>query len=165
MACADPCTIIAMEVLVEKDQIAPVRVALKNLAVARDGPTAVRIAQENVGQTPRNLRSYLPQIGLRGRVRGAFDFEILAVIVVKFLEGFDEEIIHRKPDWSAPVRIAAKQSSRGLSGFVVDAIGISVHVNFVGMVFVVARKGAHAIRREEFRLVKHAVEHTLEMLA
>src|SRR5437879_13838749 len=31
------------------------------------------------------------------------------------------------------------------------------------MVFVEARKGAHAIRRKKFRLIQHAAEHALEL--
>ncbi len=65
MACADAGTIIAVEVLVEKDEIAPMRVALKKLRATGDGAAAVRIAQEDVGQAPGNLRSDLPQIRLR----------------------------------------------------------------------------------------------------
>jgi hypothetical protein len=109
MAGTDSGTIIAVEVLVEEDEIPPVWVALKKFRGARDGTPAVRIAQENVGQTVRNFRSHLPQIGFTARVRGAFDFKILAVVVMKFLKGLDKEIIHRKPDRPAPIRIAAEQ--------------------------------------------------------
>src|SRR5438105_4075547 len=42
------------------------------------------------------------------RTGRAFDFEIVAVVVVEFLERLDEEIIDRQPDRPAPIRIAAE---------------------------------------------------------
>src|SRR5204862_1375215 len=39
MACANPRAIVAMKAFVEKDEVAPVRVALKKLSSASHGPT------------------------------------------------------------------------------------------------------------------------------
>src|SRR5712691_8029138 len=165
MACADSGAVVAVEVFVEKDEVTPVRIALKELGAASNGPSAVRIAEKNVNEPPGNFRGYLPEIGFAAGMRGALYFEIFAVIVVIFLEGFHQEIVDRKPDRPAPVRIAAEQARRGFGGLVVHAIRISVYVNFVRMVLVEARKGAHAVRRKEFRLVQHAAKHALELFA
>src|SRR5712692_5696691 len=86
MASADPGAIVAVEVFVEKDQIAPVRIALKELGAARHGPAAIRIAEKNVNEPPGNFGGYLPEIAFSAGMRGALHFEILAVVVVKFLE-------------------------------------------------------------------------------
>src|SRR5258708_20708282 len=97
--------IVAMKVFVEKDEVAPVRIALKKLGAARYGPAATRIAEKNVNEPPGNFRGYLPEIGFGAGMRGALHLKIFAVVVVKFLEGFDEEIIHREPDWTAPIQL------------------------------------------------------------
>src|ERR1700704_1552444 len=98
MACAEPRAIVAVKVFVEKDKIAPVRIALKKLGAAGYGPAAVRIPEKNVNEPPGNFRRYLPEIGFRAGLRGAFHFEIFAVVVVKFLQGLHEQIVDRKPD-------------------------------------------------------------------
>ena len=86
MACADPRAIVAVKVFVEKDEVAPVRIALKELGAAGYRPVAIRIPEKNVNEPPGNFRRYLPEIRFAAGMRGAFDFEILAVVMVKFLE-------------------------------------------------------------------------------
>src|SRR5229473_1678676 len=103
MACADPGAIVAMKVFVEKDEVAPVRIALKELGATRHGPP--------------------------------------------------------------PVRIPPKEPRRGFRRLVLHAAGVSVHVHFVRMVLVKARKSAHPVRRKKLRFVQHAAEHALELLA
>src|SRR5437867_4804776 len=122
MAGADPSPIIAVKIFVEKNEIAPVRIALKEFRVASYGTAAVRIAEKNVNEPPGNFGGYLPEIGLGAAMRGALHFEIFAVVVVKFLQRFHEQIVHRKPDGPAPVRIPAKEACRGFGWFVVNAI-------------------------------------------
>ena len=118
-----------------------------------------------MGEPPGDFRGDLPEIGLGAGIGGALHFEIFAVVVMIFLQGFDQQIINRKPDRPAPVRIPSKEARRGFRRLVGDAVRISVHVNFVGVVLVKARKGAHAVRREEFRFIQHAAEYALELLA
>src|SRR5712664_2622830 len=165
MACADPGAVVAVKVFVEKDEVAPVRVALKKLGAARYGPAAFRIAEKNMNEPPGNFRGDLPEIGFAAGMRGALNFEIFPEVVVKFLERFHKQIVDRKPNRPAPVRISAEQARRGFGRLVIDAVRISVHVNFVRMVLMEARKGAHAVRRKEFRFIQHAAEHALELLA
>src|SRR5260370_39898561 len=142
MAGANPAPIIAMKIFVEKNEIAPVRIALKKLSASCYGTAAVRIAKKNVNEPPGNFRGYLPEVGFAAGMRGALHFEIFAVVVVEFLERFHEQIVDRKPDGPAPVRIAAEQARRGFGGLVVHAIRISVYVNLLRMVLVESRKGA-----------------------
>src|SRR5258705_11306844 len=98
MAGADAGTIIAVKVFVEKDEGAPVRFALKKIAAASSRPAPFRIAQKNVNEPPRDFSSHLPEIGFRARVRAPFDFEIFAVIGVKFWNRCQGQIVDRKPD-------------------------------------------------------------------
>ena len=50
------------------------------------------------------------------RAGGALDFEIVAQVVVELLQRLDQQIIHRKPDRPAPVRIAAEQARADSAG-------------------------------------------------
>src|SRR3989442_9790753 len=104
MAGADPGAIIAVKIFVEKNEIAPMRIALKKLGVARYGPAAVRIAEKNVNEPPGNFGGYLPEIGFGGGMRGALAFEIFAVVVGKILKRFHEQIVHPKTDKAPPNR-------------------------------------------------------------
>ena len=56
MACADPCAVVAVKVFIEQDEVAPVRIALKEFGSARYGPPAVPIAEENVNEPPGDFR-------------------------------------------------------------------------------------------------------------
>src|SRR5258708_20117110 len=103
MAGANPAPIIAGKILVEENEIETMRIALKKFRAARYGPAAVRIAEKNVNEPPGNFGGYLPEIGFVAGMRGALDFEVFAVIVVKLLQRFHEQIVHGKPDGPAPV--------------------------------------------------------------
>lgn len=52
---------IPVEVLVEKQQIAPVRVGLEFLHIAMRRPPALVVPQENSGQPPGQFRGHLPE--------------------------------------------------------------------------------------------------------
>ncbi len=91
MAGANPAPIIAVKIFVEENEIAPVRIALKELDAACYGTAAVRIAKENVNEPPGNFRRYLPEIGFGAGVRRALDFKIFTVVVVKLLQRLHEQ--------------------------------------------------------------------------
>src|ERR1700720_1271022 len=55
---ADAGSIVAVKILVEEDQIPPVRVALEKFGVAGDGAAAILAAHENVKKEAGNLGSY-----------------------------------------------------------------------------------------------------------
>ena len=52
MAGADPGAIIAVKVFVEKNEVSPVRIALKKFGAASHGPATIRIAEKNVNESP-----------------------------------------------------------------------------------------------------------------
>jgi len=49
-------------------------------------------------EPPGNFRGYLPEIGFVAGIGGALPLEIFAIVVMIFLQGFDQQIIDRKPD-------------------------------------------------------------------
>src|SRR5205823_4438469 len=70
--------VVAVEVLVEEQVVAEVRIALQLLRLAERRPAAVSIAQEEGGKPPRDLRGHLRQRELPARAGGKFDGESLA---------------------------------------------------------------------------------------
>src|ERR1700674_1090804 len=146
VARSQACAIVTVKILVEQNQVFPVRVVLKALDAPGDRPAAVFPSNENMNESPGNLRGHFPKVRFPGRAGRAFDFEIFAIIVVKLLQRFDQEIVQRKPDGAAPVRIAAKESAGGLCRFVIHAVELPIHVNFVGMIQMIPGKRADTVR-------------------
>src|SRR6516225_9690105 len=85
--------------------------------------------------------------------------------MVELLKRLDEEKVDRHPDGTAPVGVAAEKGGGGLSRLVIHTIDTAVDISFVGMIEVVAQKGAHPVGREKFRFVEHARKDSLELLA
>src|SRR5690348_16044838 len=63
MAGADSGSVVAVKIFIEKNKVAPVRIALKRLSRAGHRPASRRIAEKNAHKPPGNFRSYLPKIG------------------------------------------------------------------------------------------------------
>src|SRR5207248_3600648 len=60
--------VVAVEVFIEQNQIAPIGIALEDFGSPSDGPAARVVAQENADQTARNFRSDPPEVGFPVRV-------------------------------------------------------------------------------------------------
>ena len=110
---ADAGAIVGMEIFVEEEQIFPVRIALEDFGAAGDRPSAVFAANENMNQAAGDFGSHFPEVRFTPRASGTFDFEVLAIIMVILLQGFDEEIVQWKPDGTAPIGIATEDSAGG----------------------------------------------------
>jgi hypothetical protein len=59
---SEPGAVIPMEVLVQQDMVAPVRVGLEFLGAPVDRPPAALVAQEDAGQPVRDLLGYLEEV-------------------------------------------------------------------------------------------------------
>src|SRR6516165_8915772 len=103
VAGANACTVVAMKVLVEVDQVAPVRILLEFLQASVHGAGSIRGAKKNPGKAARDFRSGLPERGAISRAGRQLRGEDVAVEVVKFLQGLDEQKIDGKPDRPAPI--------------------------------------------------------------
>src|SRR5690348_1209372 len=108
MACAQPCSIVAVKIFIEQKQIAPVRVRLKNVRPAVNRTPPVFSSQKNTRQPPRNLRRRFPKRHLPPGKRRKFNRELLAVIKVIPLQRLDQQKVQWEPHWPSPVRISAK---------------------------------------------------------
>src|SRR2546422_9064454 len=118
----DARTVVAVEVFVEEDQVAPVRVTLKFLGPPVDGTAPVLVAEEDSREAPRDLAGYRPQVEHGPGAGRARHLERIAVEVVELLERLDQEIVHREPDGAPPVRVAPEEPAGGLGWLVVDPV-------------------------------------------
>src|SRR5947209_8140544 len=103
-----------MEVFVEQQVVAEVRIALQLRVVAEDCPPTLLVAQEQPTQSTRQLLRHLFNGDEVAGTARAFDLEVVAVVVMELLQRFDQEIIDREPDRTAPVGVAAEQATIGL---------------------------------------------------
>ena len=85
MTGAHPSSIVAMKVFMERNKIAPIRIGLKLFDSAEDRTPLIRISQEDVREALGYFTSHFPQRHHLPRSSGTFNFEIVAVIVMKLL--------------------------------------------------------------------------------
>src|SRR6266567_9626902 len=108
MAGADALAGVAVEVFVEGDRVAPVGIGLEFFKVAEDGASFVGAAQKDAGEASGDFCGDFPKVHYLARSCRAFYFEVVAVVVMELLERFDNQVVNRKPDWPAPIRVAAR---------------------------------------------------------
>src|SRR5262249_33242112 len=86
MTGADTGALVAVEVLVKQQQIAPVRIGLKPLGGPMHRPRAVTAAQEQPHETAGELGGDIPEVQQAMRAARTLDFEVVAVEVVELLQ-------------------------------------------------------------------------------
>src|SRR5262244_1482311 len=109
---------VAVEVFVEENVIAEVRILEGALVQAVHRPMTVLVGEEQPRKAPGKLIGYFIDGHERSGAGGALDAEVIAIVVMELLQRFDDEEIDRKPDRSAPVRVAAEQSAVGFARLV-----------------------------------------------
>src|SRR5262245_35557874 len=122
MAGADTGAGVAVEVFMERDQVVPVRVALEVVVRAEHGPAPLGIAYEDRRESARELLRHVPQGHQAARAGRAFHLVSVSEIVMKLLQGLDQQEVDREPDRPPPVRVAAEESSGRFGRLVVDAV-------------------------------------------
>jgi hypothetical protein len=73
-------TVITVEVFVEQDQIAPVRVRLKLFRSAIDRPPSILVAKEDAFESLGELSRNLMQRGIVARASWELDLQVVAII-------------------------------------------------------------------------------------
>src|SRR5581483_12387527 len=101
MTRADSGAVVAMKVFVKQHQVAPVRIVAIERVRAMHGTAALLVAQEDLGEAPREFPGDFPQRFVFARAGGELDSIVLAEIVMKLLQGLDQEKIDGEPDRSA----------------------------------------------------------------
>src|SRR5690349_17469579 len=110
MAGSDTAPGLSVEVLMKQHVITEVRVLCQFLMVAEHRAPLAPVGQEEPSQAPRELVRNVFDGHESARTSGAFDLEVVAVIMVEFLQRFDDEKVHRHPDRPAPVGVAAEKA-------------------------------------------------------
>src|SRR6516162_3430855 len=89
VAGAEAGPVVAVEVLVEEEAIAPVRVLLELPGAAEDGPPALPVPEERVRQAAADLLGDLEQVHAPAGAGGAFHGELGAEVAV---------VVEQRPD-------------------------------------------------------------------
>ena len=80
MAGADAGAVVAVEVFVEQQIVAPMGIALEFLGAAKHRPPAALVAQKDPGQPIGDFAGDLEQVHQVAGARRALDLEVVAVI-------------------------------------------------------------------------------------
>src|SRR5579871_6146618 len=103
MAGAETSTIVSVEVLVEQEEVAPVRIILEFVSSTVYGTVSHLVLQEDVSEAARNLLGHLIKVHAPARACRTFHGEIIAVVTVVLQQGAYDEGVDRHPDGAAPV--------------------------------------------------------------
>jgi hypothetical protein len=143
-----------MEIFMELNKLSPMRVMLKNVLTTIDGPLPCRVSEEDMVQTTRNFRGYLPQGLDPSGVRRTFNQKRVAEKMVEFLQRFDEKEIDGKPDRSPPIGIPSKKARGRFCGFIVHTVLHSVDMKHIGMVLMIFGKSSNPVWGKKFFFVQ-----------
>src|SRR6478672_13228687 len=99
--------IIPVKIFVERNQVSPVSVRLKLLVSAKHWSSAIVVEQKDSGKTARDSRGHFPERHHLTRTSRAFHFKIIAMVAMKPLQRFNQQIVEWKPYRPTPVGIAA----------------------------------------------------------
>ena len=162
VARAEPRPVVAVKILIEEDQIAPLGIGLELLGSSVHRPATAVVAQEDPRQAIRNLFGDFEQVHHLSGPGRALDRERVAVVRVEVQQGPDQHHVDRHPDRAAPVRVAAEHSAVGFGRQVVDAVLLAVNAEDVRMVFVELGQRANAVRAQKLVLVEHLRQNSAE---
>jgi hypothetical protein len=130
--------VVAVKILVKWEVVAKVRVCLELRVRAQTSSAPRLVAQEQPREPAAELVRNLEQVQVAPGAGGTLQLEIVAVVVVKFLERLDQKIIDRHPDRAAPVRVSPEKSRLGVTRGVADDVALTVQVEDVGVITMVA---------------------------
>ena len=124
MGGAEAPTIIGVKVFKEEEIIFEMRIGRQFGMTLEHGALAVCADEKKRGDPARQLVGHSFKGEHLTRARWAFNEEIVAIIMVKLADGFDEEKVNRHPDGASPVGIPAEDPVMRFGGPVIDIEGI-----------------------------------------
>jgi len=104
-----------------------------------EGPNPVLIRQEDAGQPARKFLGDLLKRQHFSRTDRTFDLKLVAVKVMVALQSLDDQIVDRKPNRTAPIRVSAEQVARAFAGHILNAMLLVARVENVRALAVEAR--------------------------
>lgn len=164
MAGSESRTVVTVEELIEQDMLAEIRIGLEFFRVAKHRAASFFVFQENTRKPTRYLLRNFPQIHHNAGTSRTLDLQIVAVIMMEFLQRFDQKVVDGKPNRPSPVRIAAEKAACRLGWFVIDAIFLAIDFEDVRRIFMKLRHGSNAVRRKKFILVEHDLQNAFEAI-
>src|SRR5215469_3928561 len=135
VTCSESCAVIAVEVLIKENVVAPVRISLEFLGSSVHGPTAMLIPKKYSNEPIRDLLAHLEQVHQFARTCRTFNFEIVSVVSVKGQETPHEKNVNWHPHRPPPIGIATKHAGVGLSREITHPVLLSSGVEDVGIFF------------------------------
>ena len=127
---------IAMEILVEQDQVAPVGIIPPTRILAMAGTPLVCIPQENRSHSARQFLRHLAQCHAPAGARRALHLQVVAVKMMIPFQRLNEQIVDGNPHRAAPVRVAPEQPGIRFSRYVIHPILHAARAEFVRMFLV-----------------------------
>src|SRR5271155_5962929 len=127
MAGAQAGTIVAVKILVEQQQVPPVRVVLESRHTAVNRAPARPVASESSNQAVGYLLGYFVERHLVPRTGGALDGEVVPVIQVIVEQSPDYQQIYGEPHRAPPIGITAEHGGVGLGWQVPHPELLAVH--------------------------------------
>jgi hypothetical protein len=106
MGGADASAIVPVEVLVKVNVVPKVRIALQPIILAKNRSAALLISPKYSHQTAAQFNGNVVNCYIATRPGWTFDLKVVSVVMMKLLQGLDDEIVHGKPNRAAPVRVA-----------------------------------------------------------
>ena len=147
-----------MKELMEQQQFAPMRIIRPDHFLAEAGTLSLAVGQKQLEQPTAQLVGRLFQIDLTTRTGGKVDLKTIAVEEMVAFQGFQQQIVERKPDRSAPVRVAAEHSGFRIAGRIADRGIMPLAVKNVGVILVILRHRTDAAGSQEFVFVEQVFE-------
>ena len=108
---AEPFAGAPMKIFMEEDIVMEMGIGLKFGAISENRAVPLGIVFKNTHKTLRNLCSNIPQVHKVSRASGTLNFEVVAIVVVVFLERLDQKHIQGKPDRTAPIGVPSKKAT------------------------------------------------------
>ena len=122
MAGAQAVQIVAVEILIKQYQVPEVRVPGITGIAFIDRAMAGFVWQKDADQALGQAVRYLGQGIVLSGTGGKFYLKVLPIILVHGPQGVDQHVVHRKPNRSPPVGVAAKHARGRFPGFIAYAI-------------------------------------------
>src|SRR5262249_25550227 len=120
MTSAAAATGFAVEIFVKQNEIAPVWIIRVLRGITMTWARSFLVRQKDASQSARKFTRDLLQRHHVSRARRALNFERFTIKEVVTFERFDDQEISWEPNWTAPVRIPAKQIAIPFARNVVD---------------------------------------------
>src|SRR5271170_850051 len=137
MTGSQTCAVFSVEVLVKQDVISPVRIILELFRSSIDRALAVGVTQKHACVAAADFLSHLKQIHVIARAGWELDPKVWSIERIHLKQCSYDQSVHRHPDRSPPVGVAAKHTGIRLCRKVLHFVFLSAQIKHEGMLQVI----------------------------